>query len=88
MERWACRGIRRESGFGGLRGVAHGVRPACHGIRPAVAALAASESVRDLFGRVLGSSLVPFVSLHALESAACLTRSLQLTACTRGVVTG
>ena len=60
----------------------------CHGICTAVAALATSQSMRDLFGGVLGASFVPFVRLHALGSTACLTRSLQLTACTRGVVTG
>ena len=80
--------FRHEPRFGGLRREPQGVSPACHGIWTAVAALATSESVRDLFGRVLGSTLVPFVSLHALVSAACLTRSLQLTACTPRVVTG
>ena len=88
MERWACRGIRRESRFGGLCREPQRVGEVCHGTWAAVAALATSESVRDLFGRQIGSSLVPFVSLHALGSAACLTRSLQLTACTSRVVSG
>ena len=88
MERWACRGIRRESRFGGLRREPQRVSEVCHGIWTAVAAPASSQSVRDLFGRQIGSPFVPFVSLHALGSAACLTRSLQLTACTRCVGIG